>query len=527
MSATLPIPSSSSPSARWAAPLLALAALVLALCLLYRDTLVGMVTIWNRSETFAHCFLVLPISLWLVWRSRTRLDTVVPAPQPWLLLLVVAMAFLWLMADLAGLNAATQFAFVTLLVALVPAVLGLRVARVLAFPLLFLFFMVPVGEFLLPQFMEWTADFTVFAIQMSGIPVYREGLNFVIPSGSWSVVEACSGVRYMIASAMVGSLFAYLTYDSWRKRILFCLVSLIVPLVANWLRAYMIVMLGHLSGNKLAVGVDHLIYGWVFFGIVIGVMFLIGSRWADPARAPATPGAGASLPMAAPAGGAAKLALTTTLALAILVLPHVAAGIFERQNRSAASAPFVLGDLPGAPAAPAQTEFAPVLLNPSSQAVRTYLFEGQAVTLHVGYYHHQNYERKLVTSQNFIVPPDHPRWRLLSTGTARLQPAGQEAQAWRSAEVVEGFVGAAASQRGPRLDVRQAYWAGGRLTASSMRASLYSVTGRLLGNGDDGALITLYTSGDNAEQTSALLARFVAQHMPAVLAQLQAYRASR
>jgi len=39
-----------------------------------------------------------------------------------------------------------------------------------------------------------------------------------------------------------------------------------VPIIANWLRAYMIVMIGHLSGNKLAVGVDHLIYGWLFFG---------------------------------------------------------------------------------------------------------------------------------------------------------------------------------------------------------------------------------------------------------------------
>ena len=44
----------------------------------------------------------------------------------------------------------------------------------------------------------------------------------------------------------------------------------------------MIVMLGHLSGNTLAVGVDHLIYGWVFFGIVIGLMFLIGARWSEP-----------------------------------------------------------------------------------------------------------------------------------------------------------------------------------------------------------------------------------------------------
>ena len=82
----------------------------------------------------------------------------------------------------------------------------------MAFPLGFLFFAVPIGDFMLPQLMEWTADFTVLALRLSGVPVYREGLQFIIPSGAWSVVEACSGIRYMIASVTVGCLFAYLSY---------------------------------------------------------------------------------------------------------------------------------------------------------------------------------------------------------------------------------------------------------------------------------------------------------------------------
>ena len=137
------------------------------------------------------------------------------------------------------------------------------------FPLAFLFFAAPVGEFLMPWLMARTADFTVFALRLSGIPVYREGLHFIIPSGSWSIVEACSGVRYLIASLMAGTLFAYFNYRSLRRRLLFVVVALLVPIVANWLRAYFIVLFGHLSDNKLAVAADHLIYGWVFFGVVI------------------------------------------------------------------------------------------------------------------------------------------------------------------------------------------------------------------------------------------------------------------
>ncbi|MBK9685552.1 MAG: exosortase A [Betaproteobacteria bacterium] len=292
MSAVLTPTVSTSP---WRPALLALGAVLLVLGGLYADTVSSMVGIWYRSETFAHAFLVPPITLWLVWRQRGALVQLTPRPQPWLLLGLAAFASLWLLADLVLVNAAAQFAWVAMLVLAVPAVLGLQVAMTILFPLLFLFFAVPIGEFMTVPMMQWTADFTVAALRWSGVPVYREGLKFVIPSGSWSVVEACSGVRYLIASFMVGTLFAYLNYQSWKRRALFMLVSILVPIVANWLRAYMIVMLGHLSGNTIAVGADHLVYGWVFFGIVIMIMFLIGARWSEPEPAPPVgPGPGAA-----------------------------------------------------------------------------------------------------------------------------------------------------------------------------------------------------------------------------------------
>ena len=144
----------------------------------------------------------------------------------------------------------------------------------------------PLGEVLVPTLMDWTATFTVAALRASGVPVYQEGNFLVIPSGMWSIVEACSGLRYLIASLMVGCLYAYLSYRSPGRRVAFIAASLVLPIFANWLRAYMIVMLGHLSNNRLAVGVDHLIYGWIFFGLVMVLLLWIGSRWRedDPAR---------------------------------------------------------------------------------------------------------------------------------------------------------------------------------------------------------------------------------------------------
>ena len=115
----------------------------------------------------------------------------------------------------------------------------------LAFPLLFLLFAVPFGEVFIAPLIEFTADFTVAAVQLTGIPVLRNGTRFDLPTGSWSVVEACSGVRYLISSVTLGCLYAYLTYRSTTRRALFVALSIVVPIIANGLRAYMIVMIGH------------------------------------------------------------------------------------------------------------------------------------------------------------------------------------------------------------------------------------------------------------------------------------------
>ena len=124
----------------WRRPLLALAVLTVALLLLYRQTALGMVTIWWRSGTFTHAFLVPPIVLWLAWRRRAMVAPLVPRPVPWLAAPIAALGAVWLFADFAAINAVTQFTLVAMLVLLVPAVLGWRVAREMAFPLGFLFF---------------------------------------------------------------------------------------------------------------------------------------------------------------------------------------------------------------------------------------------------------------------------------------------------------------------------------------------------------------------------------------------------
>lgn len=522
MSVTLSLPA--APPAHWRLPLAALSALLVLLLWQYHSTFSAMVGIWRTSDTFAHAFLVPPIALWLIWRQRERLARLNPQPQLWMLLPVALCGFGWLVGEVAGVNAITQLAVTALLVLTVPMLLGWSVAWAVAFPLGFLFFMVPIGEFVMPLMMEWTADVTVFTLRLIGIPVYREGLQFIIPTGAWSVVEACSGVRYLIASFMVGTLFAYLNYTSHKRRWAFVLFSLVVPIVANWGRAVMIVLLGHYSGNTLAVGVDHLVYGWVFFGIVIGIMFMVGARWAEPEIA-LPPISQAVSGVGSP--GWTRAQWWTLLPLMLLVFsgPALLAAQFQG---AAVNMPAVrLPALQGVTAAVdnAQPLHAPLFQNPRAQDSRVYGEPSNAVTVHVAYYRQQTFGRKLVNSQNVLVSSEDETWRVASRGASSVMVAGQPV-GLRTAELRSGGLRGVDQHELKVLQVRQVFWVNGRLTTSNHMAALLGVAGQLSGRGDDAAALTFYIAGVGPD-ANAELDSFVSAQLGPLSSWLDSIRVSR
>ncbi|MFN4326515.1 MAG: exosortase A [Azonexus sp.] len=490
---------------------LALIGLVLALIgYSYRETLAAMAEIWWRSDTYAHGFLVPLISGWLAWRARHRLANL--APGVWLLPLLplAGMVFAWLLGDLTAVNALTQFSVVALIVLACAALLGKTVSRQLAFPLLFLFFAVPIGDFLMPKLMEWTADFTVVALRLSGIPVYREGQNFVVPSGNWSVVEACSGIRYLIASLTVGTLYAYLTYTSLKRRLIFVGISLFVPIVANWLRAYLIVMIGHLSGNKLAVGVDHLIYGWIFFGVVIAIMFAIGARWAETGQAPSSPAA------PPPAGPTRPVWLAALLIAGMVSAGPLARGVLQDANDKRTPQLAVPEAVAPWQAMPRFIDLQPQFADPSATLHAAFQNGEQQVGLYIAYYRNQDYDRKLITSTNTLIAPANPEWQL--TGTSSTAGAGQALPASiRTYEFSRKF-GVSDS----RYQAWQWYWINGWLTSSDILAKALTAWSMLSGHGDDSAVVILYAPKAEAERSLSAFSRDMADAIQRTLAEAHA-----
>ena len=464
------------------APLYATLVAVVGILLVHFDTALSIEAIWRRSDTFAHGYLVVPIAVWLAWRNR---DAIVAAPAlPWTpaLALVALAGALWFVTALADVVVMRQFALAFMLQSAIVAVVGLGVARAIVFPLLFLLFAVPAGDFLVPKMIELTADFTVAALRASGVPVYREANHFIIPSGAWSVVEACSGLRYLIASMMIGLLFAAVRYRSPQRRVAFIAASIVVPLVANWLRAYMIVMLGHLSDNTIAVGVDHLIYGWVFFGIVMGLLFWVGSFWSEDAPLTVTAGPALAVAGERPPGNAARFYAVAVIAIGVAAIWRPIVTTFERPASTGAvtiapidaAAGWTSGDAP-------PTAWLPSYSGAKARRTQAFVRDGAVAGVHVEYYRDQRKGEELVTSANQLVQPENNRWALVASGSADVMLDGTRQEAHRAIIVGDRT----------RLVVYRLYWIDGRITASDLAAKTLLAWSRLTGGSGDAALIVV------------------------------------
>nr|WP_294523669.1 exosortase A [uncultured Rhodopila sp.] len=312
-------------SPEWRRVLLSLGAGLLVLGGVFNEEIAAAIRTWIDSTAYNHCFLVIPIALYLLWDRRFDLHGV--PLQPWkpAMLPAVPVALVWLLAERLGIMEGRQLAAMTFVELLFLAVLGRRLWWAMAGPLLYLYFLVPFGEFLTPQLQDVTTWFVRHGLDILGVPAYIDGYVIEIPQGTFFIAEACAGLRFLIASIAFGCLYALMMYRGPVRRALFIIVSILVPIVANGFRAIGIVYLGYLLNSARAAAADHIIYGWVFFSFVILLLIVLGlpfrqdemsTRSGSPAAMAAAPAAWRAAAAAA-AGLVAVACITPALAAAL------------------------------------------------------------------------------------------------------------------------------------------------------------------------------------------------------------------
>ncbi len=486
----------SSPQKLWFAVGIVIVAIIIAL----QDTFAAMFRLWIEIDTFTHCLLIAPVSAWLIWRQRHVLATIRPSVSVTGLIMVVLVAGIWVLGVVANIAVVQDFAAIGLIPLSIWGILGTPTVRAILFPLGYLFFLVPFGEFLIPPLMEFTAEMTVAAVRLSGVAIYQDGLYLAIPKGSFRIIEACSGIRMLMAGVAVGALFAYLNFRFWRRRVLFLLGVVFLAIIANWVRAYLIVMVAHFSGMDLVA--DHIWLGYVIFAIVLIIMLWGGSRFSDidhdiKIDPHATP---VPSPVSGTFGGA--LIGAGVIVAVVVSAPLFAATVMERAaqtlHHQVASLP--AGQTgwsgPGALVGDWQPEFRGDLI---IQAGR-YQGELAAVDMVIISYQSLSQQSELINATNRMFNPE--QWMLISETSGAVDSAAGESLAYIETEI-QDFAGI------KRL-VRHWYVIDGAPYNSRITAKLIELRNTLAGRPTAVGLVAVSTRFDgNAEQAARVLDTFL------------------
>lgn len=263
--------------AAWRVPLGALALGLLVLVLVTAREWGEMLHQWWNIDTYNHILLLPPIIGWLVWLKAGELGQMTPRPFAAGLGLVAAGLALWLGGRITDINLIAHAGAVGAVQGAVVTVLGLRIAALLALPIALGVFLVPFGDEIIPFLQAITADMAVALTLWSGIPATIDTIYIDTPAGLFIVAEECSGVKFLIAMVTLAALVCFTRFRSWKRRALFMAASIVVPVVANGVRAWGTIYIAQFAGVEFAAGFDHIFYGWIFFALV--VIVVLAGAW--------------------------------------------------------------------------------------------------------------------------------------------------------------------------------------------------------------------------------------------------------
>jgi exosortase A len=492
-------------AAGWRRAGTAVSALLLLVLLLYRDTVLYLAHIWAqwRTGAYGHGYLVLAISLYLVYRQRRVLAGLTPCPSIAALPAIAAAALLWLAATLVDVLTLQSVALLLLTLAVIWAMLGLRVTRHLFLPVLFIGFALPVWSPLAHVLQDVTADVVFWLARLSDVPVIREEYTLVLPSGQLTIEEACAGLRYLLAAVTLGVLYGYVTYGGPRARVLVVLVAAGAAIVANILRVFIVVYVAYATQMQSSLVSEHQSLGWMLFGGLVMLLLVLDLRLS---RSAATAGTAAAVSESGTTcrDSPARRALLFVASLLLIVCAPVLAWWSQQPVSVAGEASPVFPPALQGWSGPSETgdSWMP-RYHGAVAALRTYHRDADVVYLYVGYYARQSQGRELINELNRIADPG-----VWSTSYPAARPVSVD-----SRPVLEQVIISPAGR--PRL-VWYWYQVGGRQTINRYIAKALQVLGLVTGRTQasvTAVAVDIVTGEDGARR---LLRDFVAVMGPSI-----------
>ena len=475
---------------------------------LFWQTVTSAITLWWTIPTYNYAFLILPISAYLIWCKRAEVASETPIGSFWGIAVTAAFALLWLVSDIADINEGRHIAFIGMVVGILLACLGWRIFKILSFPFIYLWLLVPTGTVLLPLLQKIATLISSSMLQWFGIPVYVEGFFIEVPSGRYHIEEGCAGLNFILASLALAPLYAYLLYRSLWKRLLAVVIALVLAITMNGVRIAGIIALAHWGGPKLNIVDNHLWYGWLFFSLVLFVAGYAGSYFADR-ELEASNDKKASL-------GNEAASRPWHMVIAGTVSWLVAASVFifaEGTNSGSAALSFAASEpavqVDGWEKVAWSTDWSPRFANADLKSQQSYARNGDTVDLFIAAYSRQGPGHKMITYGNRFIDPT--AWSIVREQSRSIDSGG------KLLPLVELVAGLGDQRR----YIWFVYWLDGSFTADPLVAKLLEIKAKLF-FGDQRAAIIAVSTSDSKGDADIALRSFLQDALPSIEALFKA-----
>lgn len=237
----------------------------------------------NYGRGYDHGFLLLAVCVYLAHRIYQEKRSLLADDQTRILPLffLAALSLTWLSAYLMSIAVIQEILLPLIVLTMVAAFYGYQHTKVFAFPILFIYLALPIwDEVTVPTLQALTIAAVQFFIKLTGLTahVYR---NYVqIPSGTFEIANSCAGMRYMLIALTLTLLQAYLSFTGLLARALFLLWGLFLSLLANWIRVYLIILIGYKTEMQSSIVGDHEMFGWLVFAVTMAPLFFMTNFFA-------------------------------------------------------------------------------------------------------------------------------------------------------------------------------------------------------------------------------------------------------
>jgi exosortase len=249
---------------------------------LFYPRILHLVTYTWQEDKYSHGYFIPLVSLYWLYVNRDWIRSLPRRPANGGLVLILVGLFAWIFAQGRNFNAVAHLSMLLVLTGMVVFSGGWRFLYRLSFPVYYLVFAFPVpkrlDETLIgPKLQRLASVISEKLIDLTGIPVHREGNVIEVPGIRLLVEEACSGIHSLYTLAALGTAFVFLTDRRPLERAILIAATLPIAIAANVFRVTVTGILAHEVSLELAQGFFHEAGGLVVFLFGLGILLLLAT----------------------------------------------------------------------------------------------------------------------------------------------------------------------------------------------------------------------------------------------------------